>query len=816
MADARPQPAAGPASAADHGRAGRGRRRAGRPPDRDELDRLALAEPAPIAFLATLRRFVDARAGRRPRRGRDGGPSPPCRPAARRRPAIRDAIVGRVAELILGDDPRRAARRSGGERARERLTRGWDAAVGQPRYGPATRGRRRDLLERFAGLDADERRWLAATGARERLGDGALAAGHVARRGRGPARLDRAAPRRDAAAAIGRPGGPDCGRPAGRGPDRPPARPAPRLPGHAPSSARRAVAGHVHRRRSRDPRARVRARAPERRYAMLAAVDPRVVDRRSRVVASSSRLAVLGRRSLRVAAGTAARREGAETPAARPAAAATRLRHEASASAQAADRAPSRDATDCLEVGRAGRPRRRRRSARITSANPRPHELLGRAAGSLVGRTVMEAFLDPTVEDAVRARPRQRVGGGRDPPRRRRRPALVVRARRAPDGGAWLVLDDVSELRRLQRIRTEFIDNLSHELRTPLTTVSLLAETLAREADAADAAVPPRMRERIAKIEVETGHLVQMVNELLDLSRIESGGTLAARRRASTSGRSPSTPTERLRLFAERQGVTSGSTVEPDLPPVRGDAARLGQVVVNLVHNAVKFSPDGGDVTVGVATRRATTVVVAVEDHGVGIPRAAQDRVFERFYKVDRARLSGRRSGGGTGLGLAIARHVIEQHGGRIWVESEEGVGSTFRFALPIAGRRPPDAQRRPEDADGPPARRDAEHPEPGRPLAGAAGLIYWPTWPRSSPTCSGSRRSSTSSSRTGSSGRRGRAATRRTGRGPAGPSTATACSSARPPGGDRRRARSTSGYGRSGAARRRGPARRRHASSSS
>jgi two-component system, OmpR family, phosphate regulon sensor histidine kinase PhoR len=122
--------------------------------------------------------------------------------------------------------------------------------------------------------------------------------------------------------------------------------------------------------------------------------------------------------------------------------------------------------------------------------------------------------------------------------------------------------------------------------------------------------------------------------------------------------------------------------VDPGLPGIRGDGARLGQVVVNLVHNAVKFSPDGGDVVVR-ARAVGDEVVTSVEDHGVGIPRAARDRVFERFYKIDRARLRPE-VGGGTGLGLAIARHVIEQHGGRIWVQSEEGRGSTFSFALPV------------------------------------------------------------------------------------------------------------------------------------
>jgi two-component system phosphate regulon sensor histidine kinase PhoR len=248
-------------------------------------------------------------------------------------------------------------------------------------------------------------------------------------------------------------------------------------------------------------------------------------------------------------------------------------------------------------------------------------------------------------------------------------------------GSATMLLTDVSELRRLQRIRTEFIDNLSHELRTPLTTVSLLAETLTREAEAAGNKIPPRMRDRIEKIEVETGHLVQMVSEILDLSRIESGGGLGVVDVVDL-GRIAADSTERLRLFADRQGVTLRVDVPDPVPPVRGDAARLGQVVVNLVHNAVKFSPDGGDVTVAV---RAVDpdVVVSIADQGVGIPRAAQPRIFERFYKVDRARVRG--EAGGTGLGLAIARHIVEQHGGRIWVASVEGAGSTFSFAVPAA-----------------------------------------------------------------------------------------------------------------------------------
>ena len=315
---------------------------------------------------------------------------------------------------------------------------------------------------------------------------------------------------------------------------------------------------------------------------------------------------------------------------------------------------------------------------RLVSANAAAHAYLGRAPGTLPGLTAIEAFLDAQVESIAAAALAQGPAVGEVRLRGADGPTLIVRARRSTAGGVWIVLQDVSELRRLQRIRTEFIDNLSHELRTPLSTVSLLAETLAREA-AAEEAVPARMRDRITKIEVETGHLVQMVSELLDLSRIESGSSLGLIDEVDL-GRLAVETVERLRLFAERQRIMLAVDVPEPVPTVRGDEARLGQVLVNLVHNAVKFSPDGGPVTVRVRSD-GDDVVAAVNDAGIGIPEGAQARIFERFYKVDRARARG--EAGGTGLGLAIARHVVEQHGGRIWVESAEGAGSTFSFAIP-------------------------------------------------------------------------------------------------------------------------------------
>ena len=361
----------------------------------------------------------------------------------------------------------------------------------------------------------------------------------------------------------------------------------------------------------------------------------------------------------------------------------------------------------------------------VELANAAAHILLRRPAGSLRGRTALETFLDNRVEELVAS---AQAGGGATGEFRLSGPTgptLAVRARRSPISGVWIVLEDVSELRRLQQIRTQFVDNLSHELRTPLSTVSLLAETLARDAEAAGDGVPPRMRDRIGKIEVETGHLVQMVNELLDLARIEGGGPLVLLDDVDL-GRVAADAAERLRLFAERQGLRLVVDVPARVPPVRGDEARLGQVVVNLVHNALKFGraedrldassgapeaalgpgsadlaadadepagvpgqSDGLEAEPAAAEVRVSVragdgeVILSVEDHGVGIPAADRGRIFERFYKVDRVRVRG----GGTGLGLAIARHVIEQHGGRIQVESEEGRGSTFTVALPVAVR---------------------------------------------------------------------------------------------------------------------------------
>jgi len=346
------------------------------------------------------------------------------------------------------------------------------------------------------------------------------------------------------------------------------------------------------------------------------------------------------------------------------------------AAAEESARATARDATLLAELVGVGVVRIAP-DLTVTAANEAAHRLLGRRAGAMPGRSALEAFTDHRVEEVVRTALEAEYAVGELTVRTAEAPTILARARRTPSGDAWLVLEDVSELRRLQRIRTEFIDNLSHELRTPLTNVSLLAETLAADA----ASLPARAAERVARIEVETGLLVQMVEELLDLARIESGaGALVVD--DLDLGRLAAATVDRIRLFAERQGVAVEVEAPPGVPLVRGDAQRLGQALLNLLHNAVKFS-DGGSTVIVRVTPAESRVMVAVEDRGQGIPRAALPRIFERFYKVDRARTRG---AGGTGLGLSIARHIVEAHGGQIWVESEEGVGSTFAFSIPVTG----------------------------------------------------------------------------------------------------------------------------------
>ncbi|MGH2351393.1 MAG: HAMP domain-containing sensor histidine kinase [Chloroflexota bacterium] len=319
----------------------------------------------------------------------------------------------------------------------------------------------------------------------------------------------------------------------------------------------------------------------------------------------------------------------------------------------------------------------------------RDHELQQTLATALAGGAAHSAV--------VRLAPpsSERRGDPREAPRYVRATGIPIPGgQHAADPVGLLVLQDVTELRRSEAIRREFVANVSHELRTPLASLKALAETL--EEGALDD--PPAAREFLGQMHVEVDSLAQLVQELLELSRIESG-QIALRVEAVPAAGLAEDAETRLRMQAERAGVAILLEAPPDLPTVRADPARIGQVLINLLHNAVKFTPAGGGVTLRIAPD-PEGMRFSVADTGIGIAPENLPRLFERFYKVDRSRASG-----GTGLGLAIAKHIVQAHGGRIWAESAgEGQGATFSFILPLAaapratgdGRSVPDAASSP------------------------------------------------------------------------------------------------------------------------
>lgn len=236
-----------------------------------------------------------------------------------------------------------------------------------------------------------------------------------------------------------------------------------------------------------------------------------------------------------------------------------------------------------------------------------------------------------------------------------------------------VVVQDVTQVRRLEMVRRDFVANVSHELRTPLASLKAILETL-QEGAIEDVGVRWRFLQRMAA-EIEA--LIQLVNELLELTRLESGMPHLNLEAVSPLELARGS-VERVRPQAERAGLELELVCPSPMALIRADGRRLEQVLLHLLHNAIKFTPPGGKVRL-VVLEEAQVVRFEVQDTGVGIAAEDLPRVFERFYKGDRSR----RRAEGSGLGLAIARHVVENHGGEIGVTSELGQGSRFYFTIP-------------------------------------------------------------------------------------------------------------------------------------
>lgn len=236
-------------------------------------------------------------------------------------------------------------------------------------------------------------------------------------------------------------------------------------------------------------------------------------------------------------------------------------------------------------------------------------------------------------------------------------------------------IDDVTRLRHLETVRRDFVANVSHELRTPIASINLLVETLQNGA----VAEPEAARHFLHRIEVETQAMGRLVEELLEISRLESG-TLSLNVQSFVLQDLLEDVISRLVPTAVEKEIEVRLDVPEDPIYIDADSKRLEQVLMNLMHNAIKFTPSSGKVTIQ-AARQGPGVRVEVADTGVGMEPSEASRIFERFYKVDK----GRNRAEGAGLGLAIARHLLELHGTKLQVVSEAGRGSRFSFALPAA-----------------------------------------------------------------------------------------------------------------------------------
>lgn len=318
----------------------------------------------------------------------------------------------------------------------------------------------------------------------------------------------------------------------------------------------------------------------------------------------------------------------------------------------------------------------------VVLANSAAERMLGISNGKTVGRSFVEVAKDYELANMVKSclaskdycRPESRPIEIGIP--KRLVQAIVLPQRSGEAFQVLVLLQDLTELRRLETARQEFMANISHDLRTPIAAMKAVVETL-QDGAIEDPVVSKRF---LGRMDVELDKLTSLVQSLLDLSRIESGQA-ELRLEASDVTEIIREAVDRVGLQAERAGIRTETEIADHLPMVRVDRDRIGQVLDNLLQNALKFMERGGRITVSAADQ-GNFVAVSVADTGPGIDPDDIPRLFERFYKADKSRAQG-----GAGLGLAIAKHMVQAHGGRIWAENLPLRGAIFTFTLPRVNR---------------------------------------------------------------------------------------------------------------------------------
>lgn len=312
----------------------------------------------------------------------------------------------------------------------------------------------------------------------------------------------------------------------------------------------------------------------------------------------------------------------------------------------------------------------------VTLINPSACSIFGIDRNEVIGHTLAEALRNYRINelyDLCASTKQQEMISFETAPKKAFIQCIATPLDPELAGSIMFLVQDLTRLRQLEIVRRDFVSNVSHELRTPLASLKLIAETL-QEGALND---PPAAKKFLERMDGEVDNLSQLVEELLELSRIESGkvpldrqwiGPVELLKKAR----------DRMLLQAERAGLRLFVNGDELLPKIFIDPTRLEQVLVNLIHNAIKFTNPGGEVEISVE-KSNTDIVFHVKDTGIGIPPKDLERIFERFYKTDRSRTER-----GTGLGLSISRHLVEAHKGRIWAESQPGKGSTFSFSIPI------------------------------------------------------------------------------------------------------------------------------------